>query len=97
MPSDSRGPVKDSYRAFMYGLYRTGTFGRRHHRTIGYPRLEKEKGFVETVNETIDASVFERWRNDPGYRPPGLVAWAGRQGVDPAALTQTVAIDGTPV
>ena len=33
------------------------------------------------VNETIDASVFQRWRADPNYRPVNLVEWARRKKV----------------
>jgi len=43
-----------------------------------------------TVNETIDASVFARWRADGDYRPPNVADWAARHRVDPAALTASV-------
>jgi len=42
------------------------------------------------INETIDASVFERWRADPAYRPGNLVDWAQRYSTDPAMLQTSV-------
>lgn len=76
----------DSYARFLRGGYRAATLGRRHYRTIGRPPVETKKlaGWSHTVNETIDASVFERWRAVPRYRPKNLVAWAERQGVKSA-------------
>lgn len=29
-------------------------------------------GDLWSINETIDPSVFKRWKNDPSYRPPSL-------------------------
>jgi hypothetical protein len=46
-----------------------------------------------TVNETIDASVFARWNYDANYRPPNLAAWAKRQGVDIETLATSVLAD----
>ena len=75
----------DSYARFLGGLYRVITLGRRHYRTIGRDRVRTKKipGWSLSVNETIDASVFERWRSVPGYRPKNLAAWAERNGVKP--------------
>lgn len=42
------------------------------------------------INETIDGSVFDRWRTDASYRPDNLVAWAAAKQVDPAKLSGTV-------
>jgi hypothetical protein len=44
-------------------------------------------------NETIDASVFQRWQADSTYRPPSLVEWAKRKNVDPARLQTSVRAD----
>jgi hypothetical protein len=41
-------------------------------------------------NETIDGSVFDRWRADATYRPPNLAAWADEKEVDPAKLAGAV-------
>ncbi|MEO6968962.1 MAG: DUF2235 domain-containing protein [Rhodanobacteraceae bacterium] len=50
----------DSYRQFMYGLYHL--FKRPCNRVIG-----------GGVNETIDDSVWRRWREVADYRPPSLL------------------------
>jgi hypothetical protein len=42
------------------------------------------------INETIDGSVFDRWRTDASYRPDNLVAWAAAKQVDPAKLSGAV-------
>ena len=78
----------DSYARFLHGGYRLVKLGRRHYRAIGRPpeATKTLAGWSHTVNETIDASVFERWRAVPGYRPKNLAAWAERQGVKPADL-----------
>jgi hypothetical protein len=43
-----------------------------------------------TVNETIDADMFKRWRADPKYRPDNLIEWAHRKNVDRARLQTSV-------
>lgn len=56
-----RSPVRDSYREFAFGIYSAFTLGQRHFRVIGkYP------------GETVDASAFRKWEDDPGYRPYNL-------------------------
>jgi hypothetical protein len=42
------------------------------------------------VNETIDGSVFDRWRADADYRPANLTEWAKAKGVDPDKLIGAV-------
>ena len=83
-----RDPIIDSYRKFMYGLY--AKFTSRHHRTIGTPRRTVSMGYSDTVNETIDPSVFARWRDDPYYRPLGLVEWGARRQLDPAKVATAI-------
>jgi uncharacterized protein (DUF2235 family) len=87
-PDSHRDPVVDSYSQFAKGLYKIATLGRRNFRTIGAERFEvtTPSGFVDTVNETIDGSVFDRWRADSTYRPQNLAAWAERQRTNPADL-----------
>jgi hypothetical protein len=46
-----------------------------------------------TVNETIDASVFQHWQADPTYRPGSLVEWAKRKNVDPAKVKTSIRAD----
>lgn len=50
----------------------------------------REDGSHIKLNETIDASVFERWRADPTYRPANLVEWTQLKKVDPAQLQTSV-------
>ena len=92
----SAAPVSDSYSEFMWGLYRLFTFGRPYYRPIGVPPKEEGPG-VANINETIDASVFERWRTDPAYRPPGLQSWIALKQVDPNKITGAVRADDPTV
>jgi hypothetical protein len=73
-------PVIDSYRQFMKGTYRL--VSRRHYRPIGREWVKKETGWVHSFGESIDATVFDRWQQDPKYRPKNLRRWAERDGVD---------------
>jgi len=80
--------VCDSYREFMYGVY--SKCSRRYYRPIGEaPRVEQD-GTHANINETIDISVFDRYRADSNYRPPSMTVWAKRYQVDPATLSQSV-------
>ena len=54
------GVPRDSYREFMYGIYKE--FKPPFDRTVG-----------GAVNEKVDESVWRRWLADPGYRSPSLV------------------------
>lgn len=60
------------------------------YRPIGAPPEVSQGERDEIVNETIDASVFERWRADRGYRPQNLETWGQRYKVEPGALTEAV-------
>jgi uncharacterized protein (DUF2235 family) len=79
-------PVRDSYAEFLAGTWRVATLGNRFYRAIARPTRDVVKGLVDTVNETIDASVFDRWQRDATYRPPNLEAWAKQKAVDLSAL-----------
>ncbi len=79
---------RDSYGEFGKGLYRY--VAQPFYRPIGAPPATSDGGRDEIVNETIDASVFERWRADPTYRPQNLSDWGRRYGVEPGALTDAV-------
>jgi uncharacterized protein (DUF2235 family) len=76
--------INDSYREFGHGYYRF--FSRRFYRPVGLPPDKGTQATTSRINETIDGSVFERWRADRTYRPPNLVAWSKEKGVDPAKL-----------
>ena len=56
---DQLGPISDSFRRFMFGIYRF--FRKRHYRRFG-----------AGVNEVVDESVWQRWRADASYRPQSL-------------------------
>ena len=83
-----KAEVTDSYRKFMYGLYRL--FSPRYFRPIGAPPKQVGNGIESSVNETIDASVFARWKSRTDYRPPNLADWADRHSADIASLTGSV-------
>jgi uncharacterized protein (DUF2235 family) len=87
----SKAPIADSYRDFSHGIYTL--VSSPLYRTIGREPEVQENGTHININETIDASVFERWRADPAYRPTNLVEWAHRKKVDPAQLQTSVRAD----
>jgi uncharacterized protein (DUF2235 family) len=89
-------PISDSYAKMAGGLYRLITLGKRYYRRIGLAP-ESEGPGVSNINETIDSSVFDRWRADPTYRPPGLQAWAERNNVDPGKIASPVRADDPAV
>jgi hypothetical protein len=78
-------PISDSFGEFMHGLYRLVKLGKPYYRPIDRPASGEHN-----VNETIDASVFERWRRNPAYRPQNLGDWSQRHRVDIASLTRSV-------
>jgi hypothetical protein len=79
-----------------HGIYEVLTFGKHYYRSIGAEPVDIADAVKTTINETIDASVFDRWQKDASYRPKNLIEWASRKGVDPTALLQSVhAKDGT--
>jgi uncharacterized protein (DUF2235 family) len=85
-------PIADSYSEMAYGLYKVATLGKRHYRTIGLPAftVSDPSGTVSTVNETIDASVFDRWRRDHTYRPPAVIEWSNRVAAKPSDLSSSI-------
>lgn len=58
-PKDGMAAVNDSYKEFVFGAY--ALFSKPYKRPFG-------KG----VNETVDPSVWARWKQDPAYRPASL-------------------------
>jgi uncharacterized protein (DUF2235 family) len=82
-PPDYSAPIADSYATFGNPVLRL--FSKPFQRPIG----TEQRGSAKTtsrINETIDGTVFERWRKNADYRPANLVDWAERTGVDPAGL-----------
>ena len=87
-------PISDSYSEFMGGAYKVLTLGHRYYRPIGpEPIPSSATEMRENINETIDGSVFERWRSDNAYRPSNLAEWAARREVDLASMTTSLLAD----
>lgn len=78
-------PITDSFEQFGWGI--AHYFTRRFYRPIGIDPVRGTEDTTERINETIDGTVFDRWRGNPEYRPPNLKDWASRRSVDPATLT----------
>ena len=87
-PVDPTAPVADSYASFGPALLRL--FSKRFYRPVGAKPQIGTKRTTSRINESIDASVFKRWRDNPEYRPPNLQAWAEHFRIDPAELAETV-------
>jgi hypothetical protein len=81
-------PVTDSYREFAYGFYRF--ISRPFYRPVGLAPDQGTNATTARINETIDGSVFDRWRADADYRPANLTEWAKAKGVDPDKLIGAV-------
>jgi uncharacterized protein (DUF2235 family) len=78
----------DSFASFAFGIYRWLKLNQRHHREIGRDRrpTRSRRGWSHVINETIDPSVFEKWRKDGTYRPQNLEEWARKQGASPGDM-----------
>jgi Uncharacterized alpha/beta hydrolase domain (DUF2235) len=81
-------PVTDSYRQFAWGLYRF--VYRPFYRIVGFGPDRGTQFMTSRIKETVDGSVFKRWRADSIYRPPNLAAWSKEKGVDPTKLNGAV-------
>lgn len=81
-------PLTDSYREFAWGLYRL--VSRPFYRPVGLPPNKGTQATTSRINETVDGSVFDRWRADESYRPVNLASWAAVKGVDPARFSGAV-------
>lgn len=88
---DMKARIADSFGEFAYGMY--AWLSSPHFRPIGRDPDVRDDGTHINVNETIDASVFERWRADSNYRPANLVEWADRKKVNPDQLRTSVRAD----
>ena len=68
--------------------------GQPFYREIGSdPVPSSNTELQENTNESIDASVFERWRSDNAYRPQNLRQWGEKYKVDPSGLNHAVRAD----
>ena len=83
---------RDSYAEFLHGLWKYLTCDKRYERWVMAGPIRKEEhwkgtrkieaGWVETANERIDLSIFERCQRYRDYRPPNLAEWAKRKNLD---------------
>src|SRR5882672_2415712 len=90
-------PIHDSLAEMAHGIYEILTFGKHYYRPIGIDSIDVGDAVTTTINESIDGTVFERWRIDPTYRPQNLSEWAIRRKVDPGVLKQSVRADNPAV
>jgi hypothetical protein len=86
-----KSPISDSYKEFMRGAY--SVISPRYYRVIGEAPRKMDDGTHINVNETIDRSVFDRWRHENAYRPPNLEEWAKRHNVTAGDIHQSVMAD----
>ncbi len=83
------GEIDDSFKSFLNGAYAALHAEFRYYRPIGRPPELRPHSIMHTINETIDGSVFDRWRADESYRPTNLKHWADSHGVKIEELTQS--------
>ena len=95
----SEAAIADSYGTFLGGWYRRIPRNPPFQRAVGLPPTSIGGGVErQTINETIDGTVFDRWRADRLYRPIGLEDWSRRLGIDPATITGAAsAADGRAI
>jgi hypothetical protein len=86
----ARPTLADSYASFLGGLY--SWFSRSYNRGIaaGSSPTGKPGETQQSINETIDASVFDYYRQNSSYRPKALMAWAANKSVEPLNLKVSV-------
>jgi uncharacterized protein (DUF2235 family) len=92
-------PIEDSFTPFLHGAYALLHAERRYWRPIGRSPEVRTHTVVHTINETIDRSVFERWRARPEYRPQNMIDWAATHKVNVDGLTASCRVTDprTPV
>ena len=100
--TEIQSPIHDSFSEMAHGVYKLIKFGIRYFRTVGVGPVEEGDSITTTINETIDSSVFERYRNDASYRPSNILAWASKaakSGVTIESIDSSVLADspGTSV
>jgi uncharacterized protein (DUF2235 family) len=94
---ESLAKIHDSFGEMAHGAYCAAKFWHPYYRPIGAPSILNGNKTTSTINETIDSTVFDRWRVDQKYRPANLVAWSRRHNVDIASLQGSVRADDPTV
>lgn len=72
----------DSFGEFMGGCYKWIKLGKHFNRTIGSDEYSVKGGTSKPINEWVDASVFQRYKEVSAYRPKSLLEWAKRRNID---------------
>lgn len=83
-------PIRNSLAEMLHGFYRILTLNWHHYRPIGADPIEDAATTTTTINESIDASVFERVQADATYRPPNLMDWARRRNFELTKISGSV-------
>jgi uncharacterized protein (DUF2235 family) len=91
--SGQEGKINNSFIEMAYGIYAFFHLFLPFYRRIGQATMGSGKNAKYIVNETIDETVFARWRMDSRYRPNNLKRWAARYKVDPEKITSSVHAD----
>lgn len=87
---ENRAGIHDSFREMASGVYAAAKLWRPYLRRLAPAPLQNGARETSTINETIDASVFDRWRRDSTYRPRNLINWAKERVVEIDALQCSV-------
>ena len=76
-PAACEAKIYNSFREFLFGIPYFVRLGIRYHRRTGArPKAVEENQIEYAIDETLDASVFERWRCNDSYRSRNLKKWA---------------------
>ena len=95
MDGEFQETPRDSYSEFLYGWWPVLSLRRRYVRWVKSAPVRKlampqtahpVDGWVQTVNERIDESVWRMCQRNADYRPLGLQEWARRTGRNLEAL-----------
>jgi hypothetical protein len=94
---ENKASIHDSFGEMLFGVYRAPRLFRPYYRIIGADPMVKDNTTTTTINETIDISVFDRWRKDVKYRPANLIDWANRRGVAMESVHDSLRADDATV
>jgi uncharacterized protein (DUF2235 family) len=93
---EAQAGIHDSFAEMAGGVYRVLKLFRPYYRAIGAAPVGSGDLTTATINETIDSSVFDRYRSDVNYRPRNLLQWARSRG-DLTSLRGSVRADDPTV
>lgn len=87
---ENQACIHNSFKEMADGIYSACKLWRPYYREIGAAPVVNGDETTTNINETIDGSVFDRWRKDLTYRPENLVLWAARRNVQLESLVDSV-------